>query len=366
MTDRDEILTELFRQCAAVLSQPVLSENLAVPDCHQRMQEPSALPRVPGNDTGRIPGNDCRLKRHGRERIWLGREIMALPEKYREVILLRYYQELTVKEIALLLHLPSTTVAGRLKRAKAMLKSALKEDFLMKLRDYIDRELADMTPNESILRDILKKDNKPFFLKPGLALCAALLALAFVIPVSANMFGPIGNTIRITDENRALLKQPDIAVSEEAPADTENHAAPSLLMEDWDRVSEAAAGIIREVEEGVFLPNTLTNIENHVFREGKVMRKQNFSYTLTAPRMASTILTASTAPPEKSISREEKFVSRIPDSAYTKSKEHYRRHSHAHTCRQLSLSFKPRRTAGHRLDTGKRCQSSVIRLRKVL
>lgn len=217
------------------------------------------------------------------ERIWLGREIMALPEKYREVILLRYYQELTVKEIALLLRLPSTTVAGRLKRAKAMLKSALKEDFLMKLRDYIDRELADMTPNESILRDILKKENKPFFLKPGLALCAALLALAFVIPVSANMFGPIGNTIRITDENRALLKQPDIAVSEEAPADTENHAAPSLLMENWDKVSEAAAGIIREVEEGAFLPDTITNIENHVFREGKVMRKQNFSYTLTAP-----------------------------------------------------------------------------------
>lgn len=230
----------------------------------------------------------------------------------------------------------------------------------MKLRDHIDRELAGMTPDESILRDILKKENKPFFLKPGLALCTALLALAFVIPVSANMFGPIGNTIRITDENRALLKQPDIAVSEEAPADTENHAAPagieggeapSLLMDDLDKVSQITDGIIQEIEEGALLPDTLTNIaltfdseknawmipelltangfvtiftkedgggwnlsageelkifcsvgdtagndkgtssktmefgyiENHVFREGKVMQKQNFSYTLTAP-----------------------------------------------------------------------------------
>ena len=56
---------------------------------------------------------------------------MKLPEKYREVILLYYYQECTVKEIARMLRLPATTIAGRLKRAKAMLKSVFKEEDIL-------------------------------------------------------------------------------------------------------------------------------------------------------------------------------------------------------------------------------------------
>lgn len=63
------------------------------------------------------------------ERLWGCREIMSLPEKYREVILLRYYQEFTVKEIARILGLPASTISGRLKRAKAMLKPLLEEGY---------------------------------------------------------------------------------------------------------------------------------------------------------------------------------------------------------------------------------------------
>ena len=61
-------------------------------------------------------------------RLWVCQEIMKLPQKYREVILLYYYQECTVKEIARMLRLPATTITGRLKRAKALLKSVLKEE----------------------------------------------------------------------------------------------------------------------------------------------------------------------------------------------------------------------------------------------
>lgn len=52
--------------------------------------------------------------------------VAALPEKYRAVILLYYYQELTQDEIAKALGLPLPTVKTRLLRAKAQLRSQLK------------------------------------------------------------------------------------------------------------------------------------------------------------------------------------------------------------------------------------------------
>ena len=52
--------------------------------------------------------------------------VAALPEKYRTVILLYYYQELTQDEIAKALGLPLPTVKTRLLRAKAQLRTQLK------------------------------------------------------------------------------------------------------------------------------------------------------------------------------------------------------------------------------------------------
>lgn len=54
-------------------------------------------------------------------------EIMKLPTKYREVILLYYYQELSVKEISRVLSLKETTVLQRLRRARERLKPSLEE-----------------------------------------------------------------------------------------------------------------------------------------------------------------------------------------------------------------------------------------------
>lgn len=53
--------------------------------------------------------------------------VMALPARYREVVLLRYYQELKLKEIAAALKLPMGTVRSRLNRANAILREELKE-----------------------------------------------------------------------------------------------------------------------------------------------------------------------------------------------------------------------------------------------
>lgn len=54
-------------------------------------------------------------------------EVMGLPEKYREVILLRYYQSMKQKDIAKALRLSDRAVRLRLQKANAILRERLKE-----------------------------------------------------------------------------------------------------------------------------------------------------------------------------------------------------------------------------------------------
>ena len=54
--------------------------------------------------------------------------VLSLPGKYREVIVLYYDQEMTMKEIAQALRLPVNSVSTRLRRARALLKKALGEE----------------------------------------------------------------------------------------------------------------------------------------------------------------------------------------------------------------------------------------------
>ncbi|MEA4986879.1 MAG: sigma-70 region 4 domain-containing protein, partial [Anaerovorax sp.] len=53
-------------------------------------------------------------------------EISKLKPKYREVILLFYYQELKVKEIVAALNITESAVTVRLSRAREQLKKSLK------------------------------------------------------------------------------------------------------------------------------------------------------------------------------------------------------------------------------------------------
>lgn len=54
-------------------------------------------------------------------------EVMRLPVKYREVVLLRYYSGMKLREVADTLHLTEGKVRSRLNRASGMLKDRLKE-----------------------------------------------------------------------------------------------------------------------------------------------------------------------------------------------------------------------------------------------
>lgn len=71
----------------------------------------------------KLPDPSCELMARDGDVL---REVTRLPVKYREAILLYYYQELSLREIALLLNIPQATVSTRLSRARAMLKDRLK------------------------------------------------------------------------------------------------------------------------------------------------------------------------------------------------------------------------------------------------
>ena len=55
----------------------------------------------------------------------LTRELCALPGKYREVILMHYYENLTTREMAELLRIPAGTVSTRLRAARKLLRTRL-------------------------------------------------------------------------------------------------------------------------------------------------------------------------------------------------------------------------------------------------
>lgn len=55
--------------------------------------------------------------------------IAILPDKQRAVILLAYYEDLPLEEIALILSIPTGTVKSRLHKAIQVLKIELKEAF---------------------------------------------------------------------------------------------------------------------------------------------------------------------------------------------------------------------------------------------
>lgn len=60
------------------------------------------------------------------ESIRLTETIMRLPRKDMEVLLLYYYQGMTMEEIGQTLHISAAGVSGRLKRARARLKDMMK------------------------------------------------------------------------------------------------------------------------------------------------------------------------------------------------------------------------------------------------
>ena len=58
------------------------------------------------------------------------KQVMHLSKKYREVILLHYYQELKISQIAQILGISESSVKMRLSRAKGKLKQELEEGYI--------------------------------------------------------------------------------------------------------------------------------------------------------------------------------------------------------------------------------------------
>lgn len=55
--------------------------------------------------------------------------VMKLEKKYRTIIHLYYYEDYSIKEIATILNLPTSTVGTRLSRGRKILKTMLEGDF---------------------------------------------------------------------------------------------------------------------------------------------------------------------------------------------------------------------------------------------
>ena len=65
---------------------------------------------------------------HTREQVNVTQSIMQLPIKYREVIILYYYDEQGTTEIASILKIPIGTVKTRLQKGRQLLKGIITEE----------------------------------------------------------------------------------------------------------------------------------------------------------------------------------------------------------------------------------------------
>lgn len=81
-----------------------------------------------GQEAGETPGMEQAYLMKEKERKLLT-EILKLPEKYREVIHLFYYENYSIREIAMLTGRKENTVTSQLSRGRALLKKALGEAY---------------------------------------------------------------------------------------------------------------------------------------------------------------------------------------------------------------------------------------------
>jgi RNA polymerase sigma-70 factor (ECF subfamily) len=75
-------------------------------------------------------GFEILVKNELNEYIW--KVVDSIPIKYRELILLRYFQGLKYDEIADITRLPIGTVKNRIFKAKEILKMEMKKDGMLK------------------------------------------------------------------------------------------------------------------------------------------------------------------------------------------------------------------------------------------
>lgn len=82
------------------------------------------------HDLEQIQAADAQTGISAEEKWDLNSAIDRLPEKYRMVIILKYFSELSVKEIAFIMSIPEGSVKAYLSRARYELKIILEEDYI--------------------------------------------------------------------------------------------------------------------------------------------------------------------------------------------------------------------------------------------
>ena len=121
-----EVFLRLFRYKALFESEEHLRRwllRVTVNHCRDVLKSPWRKRRVSWEELPETPVFDKPRQAA------LYREVMALPEKYRTVLNLFYYEELSVREIGELLGVGESTVTTRLARARRRLKERLGEDW---------------------------------------------------------------------------------------------------------------------------------------------------------------------------------------------------------------------------------------------
>lgn len=96
--------------------------SIAVNVCRHQLRSPWRRRRVDWEALGELAAPEQQA-----EDGTVLRAVLSLPKKYREIVVLHYYQGFSTPEIAQMLHLPTGTVSVRLMRARERLKPMLKE-----------------------------------------------------------------------------------------------------------------------------------------------------------------------------------------------------------------------------------------------
>ena len=98
----------------------------AIGDLHLSLGGSKPMDIFPGWE-GYLPKLEANWRRLIAPDDTVVRAVLALPPKYRQVVVLYYYRDCSTGEIARMLGVPQGTVSVRLKRARERLKPMLKE-----------------------------------------------------------------------------------------------------------------------------------------------------------------------------------------------------------------------------------------------
>ena len=78
----------------------------------------------------------------------LGRALLKLPVRYKDVILLYYYQDMNLTEVAEALHTSTSTVSRRLKHAQDILRNELKGGWEDEQKEYQTESSSGSGPDD--------------------------------------------------------------------------------------------------------------------------------------------------------------------------------------------------------------------------